>query len=485
MKNETITDSAGRKYIVQNELGRGGFGIVYLAQNSNSELFAIKFMGPISELEVAESFKREIQVATKPHHKNLLQFVGEGNHMYNGKGYFFTITEYCPDGNYKKLMKERPFALETIILEFKQILTGLGELHKYVVHRDIKPENILKAGDYLKVADLGLSKSIDEATKTLTFKGSGTPNYMAPEIWERGKITPATDFYALGIMLFEAITGEVPFRASDLIQLRDMHLYNPAPRVKLINKEIPDHIDGIIKKLLEKDSAKRYQNAQEIITALESVPHSPVVLSSAPALRDRIRQSHDRMESQRLDSARIANKAKENSKKIEYMEQQLISQFSDAIDEINQGLHETQITKAINHDNARYSFLNRTLTISFFHQNALYENNTLPALQEELKRHFAIHAGAIFIKENGENREGWNVVLIRPNNESYGEWILIESDISVLTGKSLKYPPAATDKNLLSENLAYHWMNTMHIWTLKDKVLESTDIEHILNKFIP
>lgn len=484
MIGQKIIDSAGKNYTIKNEIGRGGFGIVYLAQDSESRDYAVKMMGPVDKSDILESFKREISAASVVTHDNLLHFIEQGEHEYNGAKYFFAINEYCPDGNYKKVLAERGFSLKLILSEFQQILMGLEALHQHVIHRDIKPENIFVVKGKLKVGDLGLSKSIDEVTKTLTFKGSGTPMYMAPEIWERGRIIPASDLYAIGVMLFEATTGQFLFESDELIDLRDMHLYNPAPRVKSINKDIPDYIDGVIKKLLEKDSVNRYQSAQEVIDVIKSVP-STKASESVSILRSRIRQSHDSMESHRLEEERKAKEEQQIQKKISYMEQQLISKFDDAIQEINKELQETKITINSQSNRAYYYFGNRTLQISFFGRNALYNNDLSSGLHKELEKRYVIHAGSIYIEENGDNREGWNVVLIQSPGESYGKWLLIESGLSVLSGRALKYSPAATDARLLSENLAYHWTPATHIWKLKDKAFEESDVESILDKFIP
>ncbi len=484
MINKTVSDTSGKQYLIQKELGRGSFGVVYLAHDSKKIPFALKLIGPINHEEITESFKREVQAISQLKHKNLLQFFGQGEFIEDEKKYLFTVGEYCSEGNYRQVLSGRQFSLEKTVSEFQQILAGLEILHTHLIHRDIKPENILRIGEILKVADLGLSKSIDEATKTLTFKGSGTPHYMAPEIWERKKISPASDLYAIGIMLFEACTGQVPFVSDDIADLRSMHLFSPSPRVKKINASIPDHIDGIIKKLLEKDPVKRYQSAKQLAEVLKIELSSPTI-KSVGSLRDRIRISHDTSEAQRLKEEQDAFERQQKIKRIEYMEQNLISQIDEIIEEINQGLHETQITRNTHSGGIRYSFSSRTLTISFFCPNALYESDTLAALKDELKKHSVIHAGAISIEDGGENREGWNMVLVKRDEELYGEWILIESDLSGMSGRTLKFSPAATDATLLAENLAYHWMHTMHSWLLKDKPLEQTDIERILNKFIP
>src|SRR5581483_9311749 len=100
---------------------------------------------------------------------------------------------------------ERKPSIQEIVGHVKQMLEGLKALHTKTVHRDLKPENILLSSETLKIGDFGLAKFVDEATRTLTFKGSGTPRYMAPEVWTGQHVVPATDLYALGVLFFEAV----------------------------------------------------------------------------------------------------------------------------------------------------------------------------------------------------------------------------------------------------------------------------------------
>jgi serine/threonine protein kinase len=176
----------------------------------------------------------------------------------------FTVMEYCPDGDYRDVLssaEKRKLSTEELVGHMRQVLKGLKSLHSRTVHRDLKPENILVSGEILKIGDFGLAKFVDEATRT--YKGSGTPRCMAPEVWTGQRAVPATDLYALGVMFFEAVCGKAPFQASNADSLRDMHLYTPVPRPKSVNANILDLLDGIIKKLLSKPIQDRYQTADE------------------------------------------------------------------------------------------------------------------------------------------------------------------------------------------------------------------------------
>jgi hypothetical protein len=104
---------------------------------------------------------------------------------------------------------------------------------------------------------------------------------------------------------------------------------------------------------------------------------------------------------------------------------------------------------------------------------------------DTLRKKNAIHGGTIEIREHGEDHEGWNVVLVRPESDLYGEWRLVESRLSPLSGRGTKYEPIATNAQLFATNLGHHWMNTMHRFHLNDKPLEKSDIVKIMGVFIP
>jgi hypothetical protein len=104
---------------------------------------------------------------------------------------------------------------------------------------------------------------------------------------------------------------------------------------------------------------------------------------------------------------------------------------------------------------------------------------------ETLQKRHAIHGGFIEIREHGEDHEGWNLVLVRPPDDLYGEWRIVETRVSPLSGRMTKYEPIATNAELFADNLACHWMPAMHIYQLTDRALEKADIVRILEVFIP
>ena len=484
MIGEKITDGAGLQYIIESEIGRGGFGVVYLAHGSDGQSYATKMIGPVSSSDLAESFKREVAAVSGIDHQNVLKFLGEGEHSYRGSRYFFTVAEYCPEGNYRSVLEKRGVSIQDTIVDFKQIIVGVGALHQKVIHRDIKPENILIAKRVLKVADLGLSKSIDEATRTLTFKGSGTPRYMAPEVWERKRVTPATDLYSIGVMLFESLTGEAPFTADDSAELRDLHLFKTPPRTKSLNPDVPDHIDGAVRKLLEKDPLNRYQTAAEVAAVFEMATQEKRS-DALIGIASKMRRNYDIQQQKILETQRTANEALKIEKRNEYMERDLIELVDSVASEINEQLQEIKIERTNNAEENIYRAGGRSLHIGFFGPGRIYFGLKSEDLKKILRNHHVVHGGYISISEGREKREGWNIVLVRSSEDVYGKWIIIETEMSALVGQVFRYSPSATDALLLAENLAYHWMPAMHSYVLKDRDLTREDIIRIFDKLIP
>jgi hypothetical protein len=204
------------------------------------------------------------------------------------------------------------------------------------------------------------------------------------------------------------------------------------------------------------------------------------------ALAARMRQHHDAAEVATLEQQRIAQSEKDTAARNRYKEEELLAMIDEVVEEVNQHLAETKIAMSRSaRDGKEYRFGGRTLRIQFFVPNQLFSNPIVPGRMVRLKQGNAVHGGYIEIKENGQDREGWNVVLVRPPDNLYGEWRLVETRVSGLTGRSTPYEPVATEAQLFADNLSCHWGHTMHIYNLTDKPLERSDIVKILDVFIP
>jgi serine/threonine protein kinase len=482
-----VTATSGKIYTVIKEIGRGGFGVVYLVQDEAGAQHALKILSPASDPEVQLSFEQELQSTAGLHHRNILSVHDHGSVALGADRALFTVAEYCPDGDYRRVVDEyartRP-PLDKVLDDFHQILDGLEVLHTKILHRDLKPENVLRQGDVKKLADFGLAKFVDQATRTLTFKGLGTPRYMAPEVWDRRGLTAATDLYAIGVMLFEALTGTAPFTGTDIIQIRERHLYSPAPRAKSLNADIPDFLDGIVKKMLAKDPRDRYQSARDANDALRAVARESGN-SPGQEIAARMRKHHDAKEAEELRILESYNAAQDAQARNRYKQEELLALFDEVMSEINASLEEVKITIQPLATGRAYIFGNRTLLVHFFDSGALFRDPWVPGRLEVLRKRHVVHAGYIEIAENGEDREGWNIVLVRPSDKMYGDWLLVETRVHPLTGRSARFEPIATKAQLFADNLACHWRQAMHTFVLKDKPLEKGDVYQVFGVFIP
>ena len=307
---------------------------------------------------------------------------------------------------------------------------------------------------------------------------------MAPEVWTGQRAVAATDLYALGVMFFEATTGRPPFDAPDARALRDMHLYTPVPRPQEPQSRSSRPSGWSDKETSCEIDSGPYQSADEVLKALQAIPRPAD--STIVGLADRIRRHHDTAEAEALAHQKAVQEEQDGSKaRIRYMEQQVLALIQEVVDELNSQLVETKITHRDTHDGRVYHFQGRELVVHFFSPHELYIDPEVPGRMDTLQKRHAIHGGFIEIRESGEDHEGWNLVLLRPPDDLYGEWRIVETRLSPLSGKMTRYEPIATEARSFADNLACHWMPAMHVFQLTDKALGKADIVRILEVFIP
>ena len=268
----TGTILAGRYYIIE-ELGRGGMGRVYkVFDREIKEKVALKLLRPeiAADEKMTERFRNELKFARKIIHKNICRM-----YDFNKEDETMYITmEYVSGEDLKSsVTRMGPLSAGKTIFVAKQICEGLAEAHKLdVVHRDLKPQNIMidRAGN-IRIMDFGIARSIQAKGITATGMMIGTPEYMAPEQVEGKEIDQRTDIYSLGIILFELLTGIVPFEGDTPISVAIKHLNEKVPEPKTINPGIPEDMNKVVLKCLEKDRKKRYINVEELLSELEKM----------------------------------------------------------------------------------------------------------------------------------------------------------------------------------------------------------------------
>ncbi len=267
----TDTVTLNNRYLLQERIGSGGMAVVYRAQDQMLErTVALKLLKKDFSTDPAfrERFRQEAKAAANLSHPNIVTIYDFGY----GEEQLFIIMEYVPGQDLKTIMKDQGS------LEFGEALSlmiqacaGIGSAHRSgLVHCDIKPQNMLVTPDgRLKVVDFGIARAMasirpDEKHQIVW----GSPQYFSPEQASGAPPSPASDVYSLGIVLFEAVTGQPPFRAVSAEELSQMHRETLPPSPRQLNPNIPHHLESIILKTLSKNPANRHQTAVELGEAI-------------------------------------------------------------------------------------------------------------------------------------------------------------------------------------------------------------------------
>jgi eukaryotic-like serine/threonine-protein kinase len=266
--------SFGTRYRIEALLGEGGMGAVYRAYDSElGRTVALKLVRPelATSPQTMQRFKQELLLASKISHKNILRIHDLGD--FNGVK--FITMAYVEGSDLAGIIeKTGRLPLERALKFAKQLCAALEAAHSEdVVHRDLKPQNILvDQADNAYVSDFGLAKSLEAEATMMTRTGQilGTPRYMSPEQVEAGVIDHRSDLYSLGLIFYEMFTADVPFRGESTLQLMYQRVNERPKDPRTVCPELPEYVANIILKCLEKDPAKRYQHASEILADLEA-----------------------------------------------------------------------------------------------------------------------------------------------------------------------------------------------------------------------
>ena len=270
--DKIILDS---RYEIIKEIGVGGMAKVYKAKDRLLDRYvAIKILKDqyAEDDEFSKKFNNEAQSAAKLSHINIVNVYDIGKDMLNGKLIQYIVMEYVEGETLKDLIdREKVLENHDIIDYSTQIAQALKSAHDSgIVHRDIKPQNILidKYG-LCKVTDFGIARVSSNATITYTSSILGTVHYISPE-QAKGKIVDLkSDLYSLGAVMYEMATGRVPFDADNSVGIAVMHIQDDPIPPRELNPNLSKHLNYIIMKLLKKDPTERFQNASELIEALD------------------------------------------------------------------------------------------------------------------------------------------------------------------------------------------------------------------------
>ncbi len=273
-REELTTGStfAGRYQVIE-VLGKGGMGKVYKAVDIKlNEEVALKLVKSeiATDKKTIERFKNELKLARKIRHRN----VGGMYELMEAEGKPFITMEYVDGRDLKSLIVKRERLTEDEAISIgKQVCEGLAEAHELgVIHRDLKPQNIMiEKENRVKIMDFGIARSIKAPGVTATGMIIGTPNYISPEQAEGEEVDHRSDIYSLGVILYEMVTGSVPFKGETAFSVALKHKTQLPQDPRKLNNEVSEDFSRLILICMEKDRERRYQSAEEILADLRNI----------------------------------------------------------------------------------------------------------------------------------------------------------------------------------------------------------------------
>lgn len=478
----SVKDNKNNLYFLDKIIGQGGFGYVFKAhRESDGAIFAVKTTLPsFGDSSSMSAFKNEIQSASKLREENVIQY----EYVHNGDAFPeyppYIIMEYADGGTLRDMLNKKRstgtmYSDSELISIYKQLAQGMSQINSILVHRDIKPENILLCDNVPKISDFGLSKVAAESTRTMSFKGAGTPLYMAPEAWDLSKNTIQMDIYSMGIVFYELATLKYPYSPApaSLDECKSTHLYSAIISPSKLNPSLPPSITSLIQRMLEKSIKRRFSTWEEITNVLEAQTTTNSSVDKIVALAVAAKNAEDVKRQEQEATHKRQTKEKEEFLKLVHsqFEQTIISPIIEFAEKVNlQYAGNDKLNFTQNH---YIDFTNP----SFFWKLTIPPNNHITIrLQAILKEDFVrdVYVDRVFNvqrtrKENyipqykGRNILAWGEIvnqsgygfniLLLDSGDIYGDWIIMnnKNNFSYSTNKMRREPFAFTLKELPSE----------------------------------
>jgi serine/threonine-protein kinase len=269
MVGEVLLD----RYELEELVGSGGMSSVYRAHDrllDRTVAMKVLHEHQLLDPENVERFRREARSAAVLSHPNIVTVIDRGEH----DGRPFIVFEFVDGENLKRMiLRERPVPVATALGLAIQVARGLSFAHRSgLVHRDVKPQNVLLNGDGdAKVTDFGIARSL-EVQRGLTQTGTvlGTSDYIAPEQAQGMQVDEQTDVYSLGVVLYELLTGDVPFPGENFVAVAMQHINEPPPSVRAKRPDVPPRVDAAVQQAMAKNPRDRFPSMAEFGRELEA-----------------------------------------------------------------------------------------------------------------------------------------------------------------------------------------------------------------------
>jgi eukaryotic-like serine/threonine-protein kinase len=311
------TDLVGRTlgpYDLEKLLGQGGFAWVFVGRELDGTPVAVKVLKPryAGDPQFELRFRNESEIAAKLQHPNIIRIrtvAKQGDHVY------FAM-DLCADSLGARLAREGPLPEADIVRLARDIIAALDFAHTQgVIHRDLKPDNVLIRSDGTAVlTDFGIARAVSGyVASTGVNMTIGTPHYLSPEQAQGRAIDQRADYYALGVTLYKAATGEVPFSSTDWFELARMHVEDPPPSLRKKRPDLSKRFERVVLKCLAKHPDDRYKDAAELQADLGEVlekRRATVEIGAAPiGTKQQLAITGERMRSRRSSWVVLAGMA--------------------------------------------------------------------------------------------------------------------------------------------------------------------------------
>ena len=268
------------RYELEELVGTGGMSSVFRARDRLLERFvALKILHEhyTDDAEYVERFRREARAVAQLAHPNIVTVIDRGEQ----DGRQFIVFEFVEGENLKqRVVREAPLPVEEAADLCTQVARALGYAHERgIVHRDVKPQNVILNDDgRAKVTDFGIARSLDvELGRGVTQTGTvlGTSDYIAPEQAQGGRVDAQTDVYSLGVVLYELLVGDVPFRGDNFVAVAMQHVSAPVPSVLDRRGDVPPRLDLVVQRAMAKRPEDRHESMEELVDDLQLSLHGP------------------------------------------------------------------------------------------------------------------------------------------------------------------------------------------------------------------
>ncbi len=509
---DIVYDEKEYEYEIIEYIGSGAFGYVYkIRKKIDNSIWALKTIHPIDNNEQdIKAILNEGKNALKVRNENVIRYV----YFHDGTKFNrlppYIIMEYANGGNLNDFINtnkgsQKYIKNSVLILMFVQLINGMKAINNYLVHRDIKPSNILFHNDVLKITDFGLSKIVNQSTRSSTFKGFGTCAYIAPEAWEFKDNTIQMDIYSMGIVFYQLATYHYPYEINNkgnmIENYKEAHMTQNPVRPEQYNSKISINLSQIIMKMLEKSVSGRFHNWKEIEELLAIEKHEKEIDKDIEELLKKRIERDEEIRTKRLEENKEETKKRDFFKRVRYqIIKSIINPLEEKINEFNKHYHNGGIEfgerenpvlenfnyaiKFVSERNIQiyieglydYKFEYRVSPKSLIDIPFPTKENLIKKAVPKLKGR-KILAWGVFITSEGK---GFNIFLIEKENDIYGEWLILENRNSALSRRKRLPEPFPFEIHEFQEELSHINVNATHIYTRK---IIKFNIKYIIDFF--